>query len=82
MMQELKLAASDNTELFVHSWCVNEPKAVILLAHGMAEHSMRYAEFAEFLMPTESIFIATISVAMAKVPMAVWDICAKGWTGS
>ena len=48
-MQELKLAASDNTELFVHSWCVNEPKAVILLAHGMAEHSMRYAEFAEFL---------------------------------
>ncbi|MBQ2994930.1 MAG: alpha/beta hydrolase, partial [Peptococcaceae bacterium] len=48
-MQELKLIASDNTELFVHSWCVNEPKAVILLAHGMAEHSMRYAEFAEFL---------------------------------
>ena len=48
-MQEIKLIASDNTELFVHSWCVDEPKAVIMLAHGMAEHSMRYAEFAEFL---------------------------------
>ena len=48
-MQETKLIASDNTELFVHSWCVDEPKAVIMLAHGMAEHSMRYAEFAEFL---------------------------------
>ena len=48
-MQEIKLIASDNTELFVHRWCIDEPKAVILLAHGMAEHSMRYAEFAEFL---------------------------------
>ena len=48
-MQETKLIASDNTELFVHSWCVDEPKTVIMLAHGMAEHSMRYAEFAEFL---------------------------------
>ena len=49
MMQETTLLASDNTELCVHSWCVDEPKAVILLAHGMAEHSMRYAGFAEFL---------------------------------
>ena len=49
MMQETTLLASDNTELYVHSWCVDAPKAVILLAHGMAEHSMRYAGFAEFL---------------------------------
>ena len=49
MMQETTLLASDNTEIYVHSWCVDEPKAVILLAHGMAEHSMRYAGFAEFL---------------------------------
>ena len=49
MMRETTLLASDNTEIYVHSWCVDEPKAVILLAHGMAEHSMRYAGFAEFL---------------------------------
>ena len=46
---EQVIFASDNTELYVHSWCVDNPKAAILLAHGMAEHSMRYAGVATFL---------------------------------
>ncbi|MBQ2432378.1 MAG: alpha/beta hydrolase, partial [Peptococcaceae bacterium] len=48
-MIEQIVSASDNAELYLHSWCVEEPKAAVLLAHGMAEHSMRYAGFAEFL---------------------------------
>lgn len=48
-MQETQLLASDHTTLYVHSWCVPEPKAAVLIAHGMAEHSMRYEGLAQFL---------------------------------
>lgn len=48
-MEEMKLAASDRTALYVHCWQVEEPKAVILLSHGMAEHSLRYERFGQFL---------------------------------
>lgn len=48
-MIETELMTSDGTVIYVHSWCVDAPKAAVLLAHGMAEHSMRYAGFAEFL---------------------------------
>ena len=41
-MQTTKLIMSDNTTVCVHQWCVSEPKAAVLIAHGMAEHSMRY----------------------------------------
>ncbi|WP_085667963.1 MULTISPECIES: alpha/beta hydrolase [unclassified Pseudomonas] len=42
------LDASDRSRLFVNLWLPNAPlKAVILLAHGMAEHSARYARLAE-----------------------------------
>ncbi|WP_192562142.1 alpha/beta hydrolase [Pseudomonas gozinkensis] len=42
------LDASDRSRLFVNLWLPNSPlKAVILLAHGMAEHSARYARLAE-----------------------------------
>ena len=44
----LWLDASDRSRLFVNLWLPNAPlKAVILLAHGMAEHSARYARLAE-----------------------------------
>ena len=49
MVQEIKLSASDNTTIYVHSWCVPNPKAAVLIAHGMAEHSMRYEGLAQFL---------------------------------
>ncbi|MFJ2712248.1 lysophospholipase [Pseudomonas sp. NPDC087346] len=42
------LDASDRSRLFVNQWLPAAPlKAVILLAHGMAEHSARYARLAE-----------------------------------
>lgn len=41
------LKADDQAELFVRQWAkVSEPRAVLQLAHGMAEHSARYARFA------------------------------------
>ncbi|MFJ4194583.1 lysophospholipase [Pseudomonas sp. NPDC089534] len=44
------LDANDRTRLFVNQWLPAAPlKAVILLAHGMAEHSARYARLAERL---------------------------------
>lgn len=44
------LTASDHSQLYVNQWLPAAPlKAVILLAHGMAEHSGRYARLAEAL---------------------------------
>ena len=34
--------------IFYRCWAPAEPRAVILLAHGLAEHSGRYADFADF----------------------------------
>src|SRR4051812_42719182 len=42
------LTAIDRSQLYVNQWLPAGPvKAVILLAHGMAEHSGRYARLAE-----------------------------------
>ncbi|MGE8177820.1 lysophospholipase [Pseudomonas fluorescens] len=44
------LTASDHTRLFVNQWLPEGPlKAAILLSHGMAEHSGRYARLAQAL---------------------------------
>lgn len=41
---------ADGTALFVRSWLPDgPPKAIVQLAHGMAEHSARYARFAAAL---------------------------------
>lgn len=43
-------ASSGWGQIFSRSWVADtEPKAVIVLAHGMAEHSGRYDHFARFL---------------------------------
>ena len=37
------LPASEHCSLYVHQWLPAKPvKAVVLLAHGMAEHAGRY----------------------------------------
>jgi alpha-beta hydrolase superfamily lysophospholipase len=42
--------SEDGVEIFYQKWLPNsEPIAVMQIAHGMAEHSLRYANFAEFL---------------------------------
>lgn len=44
------LAASGGVELFVHRWLPPGPcKAVVQIAHGLAEHAGRYARLAESL---------------------------------
>ena len=44
------LEANDRSGLFVNQWLANgTPKAIVLLAHGMAEHSGRYARLGNVL---------------------------------
>lgn len=44
------LNASDTSSLYVNHWSPTlPPKAIIILAHGMAEHSERYTKLAEWL---------------------------------
>jgi len=44
------LSAADGAQIFVRHWsCGTEPKALVQIAHGMAEHSARYARIAEKL---------------------------------
>jgi len=44
------LNASDATPLFVNRWFADEaPKAIVMIAHGMAEHSGRYGRLAAAL---------------------------------
>lgn len=42
-------SATGVCDIFAQSWAPEEPKAVVQIHHGMAEHSERYIEFAEYL---------------------------------
>lgn len=44
------LSTPDGTDLFVNRWLPDgDPKAIVQIAHGLAEHSSRYARFAQRL---------------------------------
>lgn len=44
------LKTHDDTSLFLRKWVpTGSPKAVVLVVHGMSEHSARYEEFAQVL---------------------------------
>jgi acylglycerol lipase len=43
-----RLITSDGIELFYRSWCPPEPVGVIALIHGLADHSGRFTETAEY----------------------------------
>lgn len=48
MMEKIK--ANDGKELYIYCWDkVENPKAMIQIFHGMAEHAGRYKKFAEYL---------------------------------
>lgn len=48
--QTFWLTATDHNRLFVNQWLPETaPSAVIMLAHGMAEHSARYGRLAQAL---------------------------------
>jgi alpha-beta hydrolase superfamily lysophospholipase len=40
--------SGSGANIFYRCWATAEPRAVLLLAHGLAEHSGRYGEFASF----------------------------------
>jgi len=40
---------SDNLRLFTQQWVPDNPKAALIVSHGYAEHSQRYAHFAQFM---------------------------------
>ena len=48
----------DQVEVYVKKWCLQneKPKAIVQLAHGMAEHINRYQTFAEYLLE-QNIFV-------------------------
>ena len=75
-------SCSDGHAMPVHAWVPAEPcKAVIMLAHGMAEHSLRYDRFARAL-NKERIAVyandhrghgkAVIKAALAGIPGDDW----------
>lgn len=49
-MQTFTIQATDETEIFCYKWLPEKaPVAVVQIAHGMAEHAERYADFAKFM---------------------------------
>lgn len=46
--EESKLTASDGLVLYTQSWCAAQPKATIVLIHGISEHSARYRHVGEY----------------------------------
>ncbi|RKL69291.1 alpha/beta hydrolase [Salipaludibacillus neizhouensis] len=51
----------DGTKIFARKWSPEKPvkpKAVIQIAHGMAEHSERYTDFAAFLVDSDYVVYA------------------------
>jgi alpha-beta hydrolase superfamily lysophospholipase len=44
-----KFRCSDGFELHLHAWKIANPKATVLVVHGMTEHGGRYREFAKKL---------------------------------
>src|SRR5690625_2367589 len=54
------LTQSDGEKIFIRKWTdkSNKPRAIIQIAHGMAEHSKRYDQFAKFLTANRLIVYA------------------------
>lgn len=48
-MKKYKITSEDNYILSIHTFDIENPKAVIQIIHGMEEHQERYEKFAEFL---------------------------------
>ena len=49
MKNRYDFVAKDGKKISVVEWTVENPKAIIQLSHGMAEHVLRYEEFANIL---------------------------------
>lgn len=47
--KELTWKAADGIDIYGQAWWNENPKASMILVHGMGEHSGRYSEYAQFL---------------------------------
>jgi alpha-beta hydrolase superfamily lysophospholipase len=55
---ETIVAAADRTKVFVRHWQVDDPKAVIVHAHGLGSHGARTKNFVAELLPAGYAFFA------------------------
>jgi len=51
--QEGTFTAAGNTPLFYQAWVPDSPKAVVVLVHGLADHSSRYSNVVDYLTPKD-----------------------------
>ncbi|MDD3877253.1 MAG: alpha/beta hydrolase [Bacteroidales bacterium] len=75
--QIFSFAGKDNMEIVTYKWLpenVNEAKGVVQIAHGMAEHAARYAQFAQFLNSHGYIVYANDHRGHGKTAKSVRDI--------
>jgi alpha-beta hydrolase superfamily lysophospholipase len=49
IMKDITIKSSDGKNIHGYTWYVDSPKAVVVIVHGMAEHSARYDRFAKEL---------------------------------
>lgn len=45
----MQFESFDKKKIFLHEWPVENPKGIVQIVHGMAEHAGRYEPFARFL---------------------------------
>ncbi len=45
----MQFQARDGKTIYVHEWTTENPRAIVQIAHGMAEHAARYDAFARYL---------------------------------
>ncbi len=51
-------AGVNNAQIYYHSWRVDNPRGVILIAHGLGEHSGRYKNLIQIMQEDEVSFYA------------------------
>lgn len=76
--------APDDQLPAVHLWQGKDPKAVLVIAHGMGEHALRYARFAEVLVADGFVVYANDHRghgATVKTTSQLGDYGDAGWNG-
>lgn len=46
-----RITADDGTELYEQTWAADQPRAQIVLVHGLGEHSGRYQNYVDYFVP-------------------------------
>ena len=74
-MEQGFLKTHDNTQIFVYAWTdVENPKGIVQIFHGMAEHAGRYERFAKFLNKNGYLVFADDHRAHGKTAGVVTEV--------